>query len=329
MDVLPPESERLRGRPLSSTAATIVHDAHGRLHAVLGGSGGSRIFPSIAQVLLHLEAGLTLSEAVEHNRYHNQIVPPLTTIEVGQRASRRIFSRRSARRGDKVGVFDINVGVAKVSLVVTRRSLWKDSEADAFRSSGNPGAERHDLATSDSRKNGVAAGILESWACIITSSHHSSCGFSLLVSGPDPWMGSIPTSATAVKARVGSIAPSLVVLVRRCFCSSRRAMAGAGTRAEALTRVSINACMHRVGGIPCPIRRQKKKKSCAEAPQPQTNARASVSADDRVVVSGNCLPSAGRPLSSPQSALGHGRGSALVRAQSRPECLRSCDWSNT
>ncbi len=62
-------------RPLSSTVPTIIEKSDGSLYAVLGGSGGSRIFGSVLQVLLNLDWGLDASEAVEFGRLHDQLYP--------------------------------------------------------------------------------------------------------------------------------------------------------------------------------------------------------------------------------------------------------------
>ncbi|RSH90260.1 hypothetical protein EHS25_001594 [Saitozyma podzolica] len=124
-------------RPLSSTAATILENPDGSLYAVLGGSGGSRIFPSIAQVLLHLAAGYNLSEAIEKPRYHNQVVPPITTIEVGPEGEDVGLSKALEERGHRVGLFDINIGVSEIqAIVIQNGTVW---------------------ASADSRKNGIAA----------------------------------------------------------------------------------------------------------------------------------------------------------------------------
>lgn len=115
--------------PLSSTAATILENPDGTLYAVLGGSGGSRIFPSIAQVLLHLAAGYNLSEAIEKPRYHNQVVPPITTIEVGPEGEDVGLSKALQEKGHKIGLFDINIGVSesesgRVERVGSGRAEW-------------------------------------------------------------------------------------------------------------------------------------------------------------------------------------------------------------
>lgn len=122
-------------RPLSSTAPTIVM-RDGKLQAVLGGSGGSRIFPSVAQVLLNLACGDDISAAIERPRVHDQILPEITTLEVGPKGVDKEWLRGLEERGHKIGQFDINVGASEVQAVVVDKHVW---------------------AASDSRKNGVAA----------------------------------------------------------------------------------------------------------------------------------------------------------------------------
>ena len=62
-------------RPLSSTAPTIMEHEDGSFYLAIGGSGGSRIFPAIFQVLLNFEWGLDISSAIEFGRLHNQLYP--------------------------------------------------------------------------------------------------------------------------------------------------------------------------------------------------------------------------------------------------------------
>lgn len=63
-------------RPLSSTVPTIVEHADGSFYLAVGGSGGSKIFPAVAQVLLGIdEWGLDASSAVEWGRVHDQLYP--------------------------------------------------------------------------------------------------------------------------------------------------------------------------------------------------------------------------------------------------------------
>ncbi|ORX34374.1 putative gamma-glutamyltranspeptidase 1 precursor [Kockovaella imperatae] len=124
-------------KPLSSTAATIILNDDGSLHAVLGGSGGSRIFPSIVQVILNLECGYDISAAIERPRIHNQIVPQITTIEVGPEGEDKGLSKSLRAKGHELLLFDVNLGIAEVQgVILDNGTLW---------------------AASDSRKHGVAA----------------------------------------------------------------------------------------------------------------------------------------------------------------------------
>ncbi|GMK56305.1 hypothetical protein CspeluHIS016_0301450 [Cutaneotrichosporon spelunceum] len=125
-------------RPLSSTAPAIVHDRRGRVVGVLGGSGGSRIFPSVASVLLNLACGDDISAAVERRRLHDQIIPHVTTLEVGPEGVDMEWLAALTERGHKIAQFDINVGASEVqAVIVDKEGVW---------------------AASDSRKNGIAAG---------------------------------------------------------------------------------------------------------------------------------------------------------------------------
>jgi len=65
-------------RPLSSIVPVIMEQPDGSFYLSIGGSGGSRIFPAVFQVLLNLDWGLDASEAVEYGRVHDQLYP-LTT----------------------------------------------------------------------------------------------------------------------------------------------------------------------------------------------------------------------------------------------------------
>jgi gamma-glutamyltranspeptidase/glutathione hydrolase/leukotriene-C4 hydrolase len=85
----------------------------GSLYAVLGGSGGSRIFPSVVQVILNLECGLNISAAIERPRIHNQIFPLETQIEVGPEGSNDALVKGLKAKGHNVTEFDINIGIAE------------------------------------------------------------------------------------------------------------------------------------------------------------------------------------------------------------------------
>lgn len=108
-------------RPLSSTAASLMLNEDGSLYAVLGGSGGSRIFPALAQVILNLECGLNISAAIERPRVHNQIVPLETTVEVGPEGSNVDMMDDLRRRGHNISEFDINIGIAEGELGIEDR----------------------------------------------------------------------------------------------------------------------------------------------------------------------------------------------------------------
>jgi gamma-glutamyltranspeptidase/glutathione hydrolase/leukotriene-C4 hydrolase len=62
-------------RPLSSITPVILEHADGSFFVAIGGSGGSRIFPSVFQVLLNLDWGLDIREAIEFGRLHDQLYP--------------------------------------------------------------------------------------------------------------------------------------------------------------------------------------------------------------------------------------------------------------
>lgn len=67
-------------RPLSSTSPAIIDDAEGNFWLALGGSGGSRIFGAVAQVLLNLDWGYDLSHAIEEPRVHDQLLPAYVSL---------------------------------------------------------------------------------------------------------------------------------------------------------------------------------------------------------------------------------------------------------
>jgi gamma-glutamyltranspeptidase/glutathione hydrolase/leukotriene-C4 hydrolase len=142
-------------RPLSSTAASIILNPDHSIHMVLGGSGGSRIFPSLAQVLLNLQCGLDLSEAIERPRVHDQIVPNVTTLEVGPEGVEgewKDLVDGLKARGHQVGLFDINIAISEGKLVDSGRSIELIPIVQAILVDDGT-----IWASSDSRKYGVAA----------------------------------------------------------------------------------------------------------------------------------------------------------------------------
>jgi len=68
-------------RPLSSTTPTIIENADGSFYLAVGGSGGGRIFGSVLQVILNLDWGMDVSEAIEAGRVHDQLYPPIVDAD--------------------------------------------------------------------------------------------------------------------------------------------------------------------------------------------------------------------------------------------------------
>ncbi|KAF9049718.1 gamma-glutamyltranspeptidase [Panaeolus papilionaceus] len=122
-------------RPLSSTAPTIIEHSNGEFYLAIGGSGGSRIFGSVFQVLLNLEWGLDISSAIEYGRLHNQLYPLYTDAD-SVYPQRIIDDLR--QRGHNITVADVNRVAAVIQAVLHDQSTI--------------------YAASDSRKNGIAAG---------------------------------------------------------------------------------------------------------------------------------------------------------------------------
>lgn len=61
-------------RPLSSMSPTIVLDPKGRPYMSIGAAGATRIFTSIAQIIMNtVDYGMTMSEAIQAPRIHNQL----------------------------------------------------------------------------------------------------------------------------------------------------------------------------------------------------------------------------------------------------------------
>ncbi|XP_072311533.1 glutathione hydrolase 1 proenzyme [Eucyclogobius newberryi] len=71
-------------RPMSSMCPTIIFDKNNKVKMVVGGSGGTKITTSIAQVILNvLFFGFDLKTSVEDRRLHNQLSPNATVAEPG------------------------------------------------------------------------------------------------------------------------------------------------------------------------------------------------------------------------------------------------------
>ncbi|KAM0753891.1 hypothetical protein T439DRAFT_298311 [Meredithblackwellia eburnea MCA 4105] len=123
-------------RPLSSTSPMIMDTEDGEVFLAAGGSGGSRIFGAVAQVLLNLDWGYDLSNSIEQPRVHHQLMPPYVSIEAGYRPD---LVGELETRGHNITWFDINIGISEVQAVM------RDPKSGKI------------YAASDSRKNGIPA----------------------------------------------------------------------------------------------------------------------------------------------------------------------------
>ncbi|XP_017266013.1 glutathione hydrolase 1 proenzyme [Kryptolebias marmoratus] len=71
-------------RPMSSMCPTIIFDKNNKVKMVVGGSGGTKITTSIAQVILNaLFFNYDVNKAVTEPRLHNQLSPNYTVAEPG------------------------------------------------------------------------------------------------------------------------------------------------------------------------------------------------------------------------------------------------------
>ncbi|KAI0087996.1 gamma-glutamyltranspeptidase [Irpex rosettiformis] len=122
-------------RPLSSIAPTIMEHLDGSFAVTIGGSGGSRIFPSVFQTLVNLDWGLDASEAVEYGRVHDQLFPLL--VEADNVFPSNILEDLKVK-GHNITVADISRVAAAVQVITKEGSTIQ--------------------AASDSRKRGKAAG---------------------------------------------------------------------------------------------------------------------------------------------------------------------------
>lgn len=153
-----------------------MEHADGSFAAVLGGSGGGRIFGAVFQVLLNLDWGLDASAAVEYWRVHTQLVPEIVDADLGYPAD--ILAGLLAR-GHKLAGARTRCFVLKSDRRLHRFSIFffSDSPSGGCCSTGRATDRRADLwcvwislifeflspvlivsAASDSRKNGIAAG---------------------------------------------------------------------------------------------------------------------------------------------------------------------------
>ena len=55
----------------------IMENEDGTFFLAIGGSGGSRIFPAVFQVILNMDWGMDISGAIEYGRLHDQLYPTI------------------------------------------------------------------------------------------------------------------------------------------------------------------------------------------------------------------------------------------------------------
>ena len=119
-------------RPQSSMSPLIVLDkgTTGRdyvVHAVSGGSGGSRIITSVVQSLLNvLSFGMSPTAAVSAKRIHSQLLPQELYIETGFPASAVSILREIYSSVDNVTLGDARSAVD--SILRTRGEVWAASD---------------------------------------------------------------------------------------------------------------------------------------------------------------------------------------------------------
>lgn len=95
-------------RPRSSMSPVMVFDKSGKVHAVVGSPGGSRIINYVAQTLIGvLDADLDIQEAINYPRITNR--NRVTTLEKSDMADK--LKAQLEKLGHKVSVRDLNSGL--------------------------------------------------------------------------------------------------------------------------------------------------------------------------------------------------------------------------
>jgi gamma-glutamyltranspeptidase / glutathione hydrolase / leukotriene-C4 hydrolase len=129
-------------RPMSSSTPTIVlNPMTGEVELVLGASGGAKILTSVLDAIVkYLDWHMDLLNVVEHPRPHHQLLPEVISMEKGYNRDVLHYLREA---GHVIDEYDKEKATAEIQAV---RRIDKDGEIRLE-------------AVSDSRKNGIAAGI--------------------------------------------------------------------------------------------------------------------------------------------------------------------------
>ena len=133
-------------RPMSSSAPTIIlNPVSGAVELVLGASGGTRILTSVLDAIVkYLDWRMDLLNVVEKPRLHHQLLPETISMEKGYDRDVLRYLRNAGHVYE-----EYDKSNAKAEIQVVRRIEDED------------GTIRLE-AVSDSRKNGIAAGISRS-----------------------------------------------------------------------------------------------------------------------------------------------------------------------
>jgi len=130
-------------RPMSSSTPTIILNSEtGETELVLGASGGARILTSVLDAIVkYLDWKMDILNMVEKPRLHHQLLPEKLSMENGYN---RDIMKYLESAGHVLELYDKSMATAEIQAV---RRIEKDGEVRLE-------------AVSDSRKNGVAAGII-------------------------------------------------------------------------------------------------------------------------------------------------------------------------
>lgn len=124
-------------RPLSSIVPTIVENPDGSFFLAIGGSGGSKIFPSVFQVMLYLDWGMNIGESVEFGRLHDQLYP--TRLDVDSIYPRPLVDELLQRGHNVTSLSPFGLLVGLTVRIDTKRSFGHQPRSRGCSSSGEGG----------------------------------------------------------------------------------------------------------------------------------------------------------------------------------------------